>query len=104
MPGALSRRWRAVLRRRRSASKSEGAARIEVVIPAVQAGLQRGTLVMQSSESSLPAVAGFNRNKRDYRLDARLKRDRKDFGGYNARGNASVVHSTQHSIADPHCA
>jgi hypothetical protein len=29
-------------------------------------------------------VAGFNRNKRDYRLDARLKRDRKDFGGYNA--------------------
>jgi hypothetical protein len=43
----LCRRWRALRRRRRHASKSEEAARIEVVIPAVEAGLQRGTLVMQ---------------------------------------------------------
>ena len=75
-----------------------------MVVPAVETGVQRGTLVTQPQTISLPAVAGFSQNKRDYWLDARLMRDRKDFGGYNARGNASVVHSTQHSIADPHCA
>jgi hypothetical protein len=37
------------------ASKSEEAARIALVIPAVEAGLQHGTLVMQPAERSLPS-------------------------------------------------
>ena len=34
-----------------------------MVMPAAEAGLQRGTLVMPSSEISLPAMAGFSRHK-----------------------------------------
>jgi hypothetical protein len=34
-----------------------------VVILAIEAGLQRGTLVMQPADNQLPAVAGFSRNK-----------------------------------------
>jgi len=34
-----------------------------MVIPAVEAGLQRGTLIMPSSERSLSAVAGFSRHE-----------------------------------------
>src|SRR5436305_7856278 len=55
VPGALSRRWRAVLRRRRRTSKSEGAARI-VVIPAVEVGLQRWTLIMQPAAEIISAI------------------------------------------------
>jgi hypothetical protein len=34
-----------------------------MVMAGAQTGLQHGTLVMPSSERSLPAVAGFNRNE-----------------------------------------
>ena len=59
VPGALCRRWRALGRRRRRASKSEEAARIEVVIPAVEAGLQRGTLVMQTADNQFTRRGGL---------------------------------------------
>jgi hypothetical protein len=75
-------------------------------MPAAEAGLQHGTVVMLSSERSLPAVAGFSRNK--FTRPGR----RGDRGGLQLGEKTSRIHDNGGNVIvtqflctnrNPHC-
>jgi hypothetical protein len=62
-----------------------------MVMPAAEAGLQRGTLVMPSSERSLPAVAAAANMLAMVFLDSQST-------NYDSRNDLRFAHHVQHPV------